>query len=498
MATSAEIGGLCNYGTLLSQYGRDLHIEASGLIINYTEAQILGQEGQSGIGNACGQDGSSVELRGSPFFNMGTIRSGQGGSSEACGGDGGYLMVLAQNTVNTGTICGGNGGNILSNLQGAYGGRGGQTHIWGKYRQYGGTLINTGTSCGGDGGSTLTSEQKPGAGGRLKLISLPNVYLQCGIHYGGNGGCRADSDVCARDGSVIIEPTQFCLASSQISGWNVTVFGGANATINLGDTANVINARNDITLATGNGGTIIGDTNKAFTARGSVSVLENTWLSDVSLIGPDMMFVTPGITVAEQLTILNGGPLSATYTLEVTDKYGWEITGIPAEVTLEGITTLDIPFQVLAETQDTNELTVVLRTEDGQQIVEELTIQVAPLNMVGINNVMLMASHNEIPADGRSTIDITITVQDSNNNPLANQPVEIQTTMGRFVIGDGITTTTRINHTTDSKGTAVVTLQSVAEMQGTAEITAQSGDVRAEPIHITFGPYRMYLPHIMR
>jgi hypothetical protein len=141
-----------------------------------------------------------------------------------------------------------------------------------------------------------------------------------------------------------------------------------------------------------------------------------------------------------------------------------------------------------------------LITEDipGGTVSKNVTIHVTQPSDDDAQSIVLVASSNEIPADGRSTVDITITVRDAKNNPLANQSVDIQTTLGSFLVDNQGVTTSAISSTTDASGTTVITLQSVAGTQGTAEVTAQRGDVQAEPIHITFGPYRMYLPSVMR
>ncbi len=84
VAAAANISTLYNHGVIRSEAGKPLEIRASGLISN--SGQILGADGSIGQGAACGSAGSSVDLRGTPIENAGTIRAGRVGMARAAAG----------------------------------------------------------------------------------------------------------------------------------------------------------------------------------------------------------------------------------------------------------------------------------------------------------------------------------------------------------------------------------------------------------------------------
>ncbi len=366
--TSANVHTLCNFGILQSAHQLPLHLIATKAISNY--GHILGRNGTVGSADTCGDWGSNVTLEGSPIYNAGTIQAGHGGSGDLCGGAGGSTYVFGRNTTNVGTICAGRGGDALSTAPNAQGGDSGETHVWGKWGGHG-FLLNQGLICAGDGGDsyatgTATLLGQGGDGGRLKLISQPNVFLSGGQHYAGQGGQGVNNGLDGRDGRVFIEPNTISLAGSgtEVRGGNITIFGGDGWALdlrNLDGTA--ISATDNITLAVGAGGTVdlSGNTGPVLWAGGRVLIASDVItltpgitltdvvsaaqvetspaaiLSDVSLAGPGAITGQPGTPSPASLTILNGGPLSDTYTLTGTGPLDWTLSGLPLTITVPGL-----------------------------------------------------------------------------------------------------------------------------------------------------------------
>jgi hypothetical protein len=281
--------------------------------------------------------------------------------------------VLAQNTFNVGTMGAGEGGSISSEMSGARAGNGGDAHIWGKYRGGGGTLVNTGTSYAGNGGDVQTASQWSGQGGRLKLISLPNVFLECGTHYAGEGGCAPDGETCNRGGDVVIEPVQFCLANTTLRGWNVRIFGGVGATINLDSPASpIIEAVDRAIIAVGPGGAITG---QVPSAMDKIRFIKDTILYDVSLMGARNVVGTVNVPIDTQITVLNGGPVADIYNVSIKDLRGWQFAGLPDTVTVDGIATLDLNLTIIAKDWEENEITITLQSQNDPEQVETLVIK---------------------------------------------------------------------------------------------------------------------------
>lgn len=325
-------------------------------------------------------------------------------------------MVLGQDTVNHGTICAGKGGDILSTAAGTAG-HGGHAHIWGKYQQYGGHLINTGLTCAGNGGESnpnAVGVQRGGDGGTLKLISLPYVFLNNGRHYAGFGGRGAAGGNGGHSGTVIIEPNTISLSGSQteIRGGNIIIFGGPDWTMDLQNlSSTAISATNSITLAVGSGGTIDLTNNDqqvlhageqvtiasdailfdneveiSDLAGSNIQTTGNQLLQDVSWFAPQQVSGQPGNTVALNLTLLNNGPISDTYTLQLTNSADWNTTALPNTITIDGIDHQELVLDVtLPSTASAGASTLITLSATSQLdpnliTIAEIEVTVAPSN----------------------------------------------------------------------------------------------------------------------
>jgi subtilisin family serine protease len=404
--TSAYLRGLCNHGQLWTGIRRSLDIRATSFISNY--GQIKGKDGYAGTSSRCGETGSSITLRGYPFNNYAgaTILAGAGGYSSKCGGQGGTVSIYARNTTNYGTICAGKGGN--SNSQG---GSGGWAYIWGKHRDYGrGFLKNKGLACAGNGGNGNYG----GQGGTIKLISLPNVYLDGGKHYAGRGG--QSSRRRGSSGRVIIEPNIISLAGAgtKVEGGDITIFGGKDFVLDLSNMEpGAISAEGNITLAVGNDGAIDlrGITGNVLKAGGEIKIFaDKIWLDEgieleevmeattivvepakilyeVSVTGPGTLLGQPGETLPIKITVANSGPEVDTYTLSVSDSAGWSLGTLPATIMVEGLESSDLEFNVTlpSEVGEQDVITVTATsTADPTKIATTEIDVIVPYTLSGI------------------------------------------------------------------------------------------------------------------
>ncbi len=403
----ANIKALCNYSVLPSMNRSSLEIRATQAISNY--GLILGRDGGVGVGAACGGQGSSIKLRGSPFYNEGMIWAGDGGDGNRCGGKGGSTTVLGRNTTNEGTICAGDGGDVLG-VGAGWGGKGGRTIVWGK-RGGAGFLRNRGLICGGDGGDGnpfATGAQRGGRGGDVKLISLPTVDLKNGVHFAGSGGLGTGGGVNGRNGRVFIEPNTISLAGSEtrVGGGDVLIFGGDGWVLDLSNMSGAaITATGNITLAVGSGGAIdlSGNTSQVFQADGQVIIASDVIsletgvdlitvvgtnvitgpsqiLYDFSLDGSEQETGQPGVTLPIELTLLNDGPEADTYDLELLDSAGWSLGTLPSSVMVEGLDLSDLTLNVTlpsgAASGDTNVITITATSQTDPNLVAVAEIEV--------------------------------------------------------------------------------------------------------------------------
>jgi len=394
LTNGVQVKGFCNRGLLTNaSSGTLLKVEATQDFRNF--GQILSKDGQT-----VGQNGSSIELRGKPFYNEGTIQAGAGSAGSSSGGDGGSTFILAENTTNTaaGIICAGKGGSAST----GYGGSGGDAHVWGKFISSwgGGYLTNYGKTCAGDGG---TGKSRGGNGGNLKLISLPYVYLY-GKQYAGKGYSGGWN---GGDGYVIIEPDGIIDLSgkgTEISGGDVTIFGGNNWNLNLSNMASgAIKATGSVTLAVGLGGSIdlSGSAPSFINAAGKVVIASDViskdagvdltslvgtkvitkpaqLLGDVSLGGPGRLLAEAGQTLSATLTLLNGGPQKETYDLSWSAVAGSKLTGLPSTATVDPLSGSDLIIQIVPTSVLSDVITLTAKAQSNPLTLATTQIELAP------------------------------------------------------------------------------------------------------------------------
>ncbi|WP_353570790.1 choice-of-anchor D domain-containing protein [Candidatus Albibeggiatoa sp. nov. BB20] len=422
---SAKVRALCiEQGAELTSadiLGTPLDIQASELIQN--DGNILGLNGANemqgvscqpdkvGSGN-CAYPGASVILKvgssiqtygkadanwwysyasGGPIINNGEIIGGKGGDATHYAADGGNALVLGRGLTNKGTIQAGNGGDITQTGTGIAG-TGGLTQMWGKLGGAGHLRNQNGAQAiAGNGGHCRVrgGNQTAGAGGNLWLVSLPNVYLNGGIHQAGQSGNGCSTR--PNNGWVRIEPSLISIAgaNTRISGGDITIYGGDDWVLDMSNIgANTIESTGDITLAVGENGKIdfTGVDQTILKAAGQVTILANeiilddgVQLSDIieaenivvapaailrevsvgaakSLVGDPLETVTLNVTVA------NNGAEADTYSISAVDTAGWSISGVSNSIEVPALEAIDLSLSITlpANRGENNNLTITV------------------------------------------------------------------------------------------------------------------------------------------
>lgn len=406
----AKVRALCieEGGELTSPdiLGTPLEIQATELIQN--DGVILGFDGANEMQNhSCVQDkvgsgncaypGASVILKvgtgiktydkasanwwysyqsGGPIINNGDIIAGKGGDATHYAGAGGNAIVLGRGMTNKGIISAGDGGDITQIGTGKAG-AGGLTQIWGKLGGSGHLRNQNGAQAiAGDGGRCRVrgGNQTAGAGGNLWLVSLPNVYLNGGIHKAGTAGTGCEGHRPA-NGWVRIEPSLISLAgaNTRISGGDITIYGGDDWVLDMSNiSANTIESTGDITLSVGQNGKIdfTGVDSTILKAAGQVTILSDeiilddgvqlndviqadnivvapaTILREVSVGAPKSLIGDPLETVTVNVTVANNGAEADIYSISAIDTAGWSISSVSEVIEVPALEAIDLALSV--------------------------------------------------------------------------------------------------------------------------------------------------------
>ncbi|MDM8566988.1 choice-of-anchor D domain-containing protein [Candidatus Halobeggiatoa sp. HSG11] len=436
----AKVKALCVSpdGKLESQdsQGTPLEIQATDYIEN--KGEIIGKDG------ADSKLGASVVLKvatsinkydkagdqwwysyssGGPILNTGIIAAGNGGNSDIQAGNGGDAIVLGRNTTNKGTIQAGNGGSLLSDEKGIAG-KGGIAQIWGKLGGSGNLYNQNGAIVrAGDGGQCNSDSQTGGAGGNLWLVSLPNVYLNGGIHKAGKAGCSNSAD-----GWVRIEPSVIDLSGGKtvVDGGDIAIYGGNDWTLNLSNlSGTVVTATGDITLAVGENGIIdfTGSSKTILRADGQVYIFadnilldEDVILSDliqaekivfgpsktlryVSLTGSGTFIGQVGATIPIALTLANNGIESDTYDIQINSA--WNVQSAN-KVSVSGLSTQSLILDVTLPTElGTDTIVITATSQADSKVQTSMQIEIVA-QMEGV-----IASYDDIASDDATTPEMT-------------------------------------------------------------------------------------------
>jgi hypothetical protein len=430
--------------TLLVEYvqptgGGNLELWVGQSIVNYTTGKI-----QSGVAGQAVTHGNSFYLNDNPQpFIVSSPTSHQ--TVIANGGNGGDLRLFSTVLYNNGIIGpdmrptyqngrlisdGGNGGvgsnspqvgecsGVRDNNQtlgtgsyhygSAFGGKGGQTNLI-----IGRQLANSGKISSGYGGDARIwcsgATPNPGQGGDLNITGITsNGQLhQNGILSGGGGkAMRLEPDIMLAGSSMRIKDSK-----------EVVIFGGEGWRLDLSNlSTNAITATETITLAVGQGGVINLRDNASTIFQAGVKVviyadtillddgitLENlinapsievhpsAILYEVALSGPGALTGTTNTTIPVEIRVINVGPASDTYTLSVTDSAGWQLDSLPNTVTVDGLSTTELSFNVTIpanyDARDTITVTAVSQADPSATATTEIVVTTSDEDGDGVAN----------------------------------------------------------------------------------------------------------------
>ncbi len=382
----------------------------STTIFNTITGAICSGGGGDSFTAGFGGNGGNVTLTGTPLDNDGVIWAGDGGNGDLFGGKGGSTYVFAENTTNTGDIGAGDGGDTTDNIAGAKGGDGGDTEVWGKWFTFSGFLVNIGNITAGDGGDgspTASNPQDAGCGGNLTLMAAPSVFLVGGTHAAGVDGTPSAGGATCFPGSVWIDPLTITLAGSDtlIEGGHISIYSGDDGVLDMRNlSSEIISATESITLAVGAGGVIdlTGNRSQVLRAGGQVYLYADEILLDpgvplFAVTGPNVVTDTsrllrnvsavanptslnaqPGDVVPISFTVLNSGPTTDTFSLSQSNSAGWNVSGLPSQITIGGIDHQDVTFNVTvpAEAQNgsTNEISLLATSQGDANVSAEAEV----------------------------------------------------------------------------------------------------------------------------
>jgi len=364
------------------------------------------------------EGGSHVKIVAYKVVNDGTIQAGTGGTDSPwklmddpyfrgernfpiTGGKGGSVEILAAIIINNKLIQSGNGGDgdskgIRSIHGPTYGGKGGDITALSTLLE---KSTNAGTLKAGCGGSAeipqshakgniaWVSNDKPSSPGKGGDVSVNVANMPGQIK-----GCTGGDSIVNWD-----SPTLKATSTTRIEGFNgVRIFGGEDWTMELGELSEGAISAESITIAVGEGGKVdlSGVNPKAFKATKKFEIFANEITADgtqlnkkevsaklssvsvaispskilyhVDISSDDYIVGEPGAILRVKITLLNGGPMEDTYSINVTDSAGWQLGNLPATVTVNSMLRRDFAFNVtLPEVRGKEDIITLTATSRG-------------------------------------------------------------------------------------------------------------------------------------
>ncbi len=357
----------------------------AGKFINDTSGIILARAGGddipypyfetgSGVINAIGGNGGSINIFSDQFTNNGSFRAGNGGKADlfeswsqfvygnAFAGNGGSIFVSTSNMAQSGTGgnsrfqvgCGGDAEAIGSWTQKALGKNGSWVFSTSVEANFFGKLFDV---VGGQGGnlainlSTLKGFVRGCPGRTTNHVEVyPTEYI------------RFDPTILTVDESTHLVNANF-----------IYIFAGDDAQVDLRKLSpSAVQAYKTITLAVGKNGVIDlrGLNSVVFQAAEKVEIFADQVLLDegvqlsnlinspeiqvkpskllhfVDLQYPQQIKGDAGAVVPVTLTVLNNGSSKDTYKVEVSDSLGWLEFPIPTDIEINSLRRSDIDFNV--------------------------------------------------------------------------------------------------------------------------------------------------------
>jgi len=372
---------------------------------------------------------SNIKIWGYKLVNEGLIKSNGAGDDKpylylphrsrwnTLGGAGGVVELYPAIMINNGRIEGGKGGNAYNNAYtyahgrsgyythghhtrtvhgSAYGGSGGFVRVFATNL---GLSINTGQFVGGCGGNAFGVRHSWGLGAGKG----GNIYANVGTNAGRIKGCTGsvswwDPTTLKATNTTVIEGTD-----------HVIIFGGTDWVMDLSELREgSVSAAKTITISLGKGGVIDLPTagGKVFQAAEKVEIFADHFrlngatlnaqqaqavlesLTDapsltvsshkilyrVEMSHPNHIVGEPGETVPIKLTVLNGGPTTDTYDINVVSHSAdWEMDTEQFTVTVNSMRRSEVEYQVkLPETRGAEMLLTITATSQANANVQSV------------------------------------------------------------------------------------------------------------------------------
>ncbi|MDM8550173.1 choice-of-anchor Q domain-containing protein [Desulfobacterales bacterium HSG2] len=336
------VRGLCNYGTLESSAGRQLHIRADdtrgfirneGSVIGHSHSPIFDPQYPTpqvaATRGDIGENGSSIRLNaGMEFYNSGTVRAGHGGAGYLTGGNGGSVEVYADKITHAnGIIAAGDGGEANAH-QPEWDGKP-DAYEYGNVDVFGGEGGKTTLHAGNSLTTTSPAHTSSGQGGNSYVWCssedcqlIWGTWEEDGRWWTGRCQCFGGTSVAGsspgRGGDLIMLAPDLRVLSSATSGEglyyepgsitagpdtrieakDVFIFGGDDWVLNLNSLSEgAVSAANDITLSVGDNGVIDLRENwkKVFKAGGEVRIFSDSLLLEDGVSAEDVAEAEKGI-----------------------------------------------------------------------------------------------------------------------------------------------------------------------------------------------------------
>ncbi|MEK8017266.1 MAG: C25 family cysteine peptidase, partial [Candidatus Parabeggiatoa sp.] len=391
----------------------------------YSGAQLITYGGNGGIASNTHKVNSDCENDSSvdSAYNLGTGYN----SGPAWGGDGGDTTITAMNY-------------LMNDDTGAIGsGYGGDARVWNYCHNDGLPAVK-----GAGGNLTVTLESYATDHSTLVLRGILNGGTVLNSAALGSINQNAGGKVLAEPEIMVFGPNMRIKDAMEIK-----LFGGENWKLELRDLSpNALVAVKDITLAVGPGGVIDlrGNTAKIMKAGGKIKFFSDNILLDedvqiedlveassvethpskilheVTVSGPDVLTREPGITARFDVKVLNVGPTVDTYTLNVSDSKGWQLSTLPSTITVEGLKTAKLGLDItLPATPGTKDVVTVTATSQADPTISAKT------------EIVVMTEGEALPIQ----FSVSGKVLDKQGEPLADTTIQV---------GDKVITTDETGH----------------------------------------------------
>ncbi|BAP55783.1 hypothetical protein THII_1486 [Thioploca ingrica] len=386
-----------------------------------------------------GNTGSGIKLKaGTQLYHQGTIQAGAGGNGYLTAGPGGSVEIYADQIIQAGIIAAGHGGegnahqpewdgvwgsDTIYGNQPVKGGDGGKTVLQAEQSLYASAVATTSSGTGGNAyvwcrnGAHLIDWWFDGRWYAGTCVS-DDANIPVAIPTPGTGGdliqlSPAINDVskASSGNGLYYEPSTITLGTTTRlqAQQDIVLFGGEDWVLDLRHLSpGAITTPGNITLAVGKNSTIDlrGNTSQVFQAGGQFTVFTDTLLLDpgisladlvdakegivthpskilhqVILTGPSKTTGEPQATLPIELELINGGPEADTYNFTVSDSASWNLTTLPAALSVAGLghetLPLNITLPAMAGEQDTITVAATSAAEPTVTSTTQIVVKVA-------------------------------------------------------------------------------------------------------------------------